>query len=56
MTSKVWHGGDKTSRAKRTSDVVRRCHHWLVLHFSFLRSIQLFLQDSDSLVCQIHML
>src|SRR6478672_2600948 len=24
-TFEVWHGGEMTSRAKRTSDVVRRC-------------------------------
>jgi hypothetical protein len=29
-TFEVWHGGDWTSRAKRTRDVVRRCHYCLV--------------------------
>ncbi len=27
FTLEVWHGGQRTSRAKRTSDIVRRCHH-----------------------------
>ena len=33
--AKVWHGGDWASRAKRTGDVVRRCHHCLVSHLHF---------------------
>jgi hypothetical protein len=35
-TSKVWHGGKRTYRAKRTRDVNRRCHHCLVRLFYFV--------------------
>ena len=30
ITSKVWHGGEWMSRAKRTRNVTRRCHYRLV--------------------------